>query len=170
MAAKLESDSKYSIQTAPVSPAYYFASNGTVLPARQNGGLPWSRLMFLRSTFNSCGCKGNKLPEFMDRVIARPRARPKGDPEDSEVEEPYDYRRSSLKGAISNYQLDAIKDLTESIYLGRFTTERKPNKRSVTYISVEDIRELAEPGVYVAVMSQPGRFRYDYQTTYFYRE
>ena len=38
----------------------------------------------------------------------------------------------------------------------------------MTYISVEDIRELAEPGVYVAVMSQPGRFRYDYQTTYFY--
>src|SRR5437899_2004768 len=50
----------------------------------------------------------------------------------------------------------------------RFTAERQPNKRSVTYIPVEDIRELKEPGVYVAVMTQPGRFRYDSQTTYFY--
>src|SRR5262249_43178298 len=41
-------------------------------------------------------------------------------------------------------------------------------RRSVTYIPVEDIHELKEPGVYVAVMTQPGRFRYDSQTTYFY--
>src|SRR5439155_15105902 len=36
----LAADSRYSIQTAPVPPAYYFASNGMVLPAGQNGGLP----------------------------------------------------------------------------------------------------------------------------------
>src|SRR6185295_17081960 len=30
--SKLASESRYSIQSAPVSPAYYFASNGTVLP------------------------------------------------------------------------------------------------------------------------------------------
>ncbi|HKU69545.1 MAG TPA: alpha-2-macroglobulin, partial [Burkholderiales bacterium] len=58
--------------------------------------------------------------------------------------------------------------MTESVYLGRFTTEKTPNRRSVTFIPVEDIKELKEPGIYVAVMSQPGRFRYEYQTTYFY--
>ncbi|MCH2220602.1 MAG: MG2 domain-containing protein, partial [Dechloromonas sp.] len=33
---------------------------------------------------------------------------------------------------------------------------------------VEEIKELREPGIYIAVMSQPNRFRYDYQVTYFY--
>ncbi|HET7867031.1 MAG TPA: MG2 domain-containing protein, partial [Burkholderiaceae bacterium] len=33
---------------------------------------------------------------------------------------------------------------------------------------VETIRELREPGVYLAVMSLPGRFAMDYQVTYFY--
>src|SRR6266480_3485821 len=37
---KLTADSKYSVRTAPMPPSYYFASNGMVLPARQNGGLP----------------------------------------------------------------------------------------------------------------------------------
>ena len=36
--SKLAADSKYSIRTAPVPPSYYFASNGMVLPAGQNGG------------------------------------------------------------------------------------------------------------------------------------
>jgi len=165
---KLATDSKYSVQTAPVSPAYYFASNGTVLPAKQNGGLPVVTVNVPEVDVQFLRVKNDKLPEFMDRVISRPKSRQKSDPEESDEEESYDYRRSSLKGAVGNYQLDAIHDLTESIYLGRFSTEKKPNKRSVTYISVEDIRELAEPGVYVAIMSQPGRFRYDFQTTYFY--
>ena len=50
----------------------------------------------------------------------------------------------------------------------RFVTESKANRRAVTFLPVEDLKELAAPGVYVAVMSQPGRFRYEYQTTYFY--
>ncbi|HKU69911.1 MAG TPA: alpha-2-macroglobulin family protein, partial [Burkholderiales bacterium] len=37
---KLAAESRYSIRSARVSPAYYFASRGTVLPAKQNGGLP----------------------------------------------------------------------------------------------------------------------------------
>ena len=38
----------------------------------------------------------------------------------------------------------------------------------MTFLPVEGIKELQEPGIYVAVMSQPGRFRYEYQVTYFY--
>src|SRR6478752_3000753 len=37
---RLAAESRYSIRSARVSPAYYFASRGTVLPAKQNGGLP----------------------------------------------------------------------------------------------------------------------------------
>jgi len=73
-----------------------------------------------------------------------------------------------LAGAVSLYDLDSLHKMTDSVYVGRFVTEQRPNRRGVTFIPVEGIKELQEPGIYVAVMSQPNRFRYDYQTTYFY--
>ena len=166
----LAADSRYSIQTAPVPPAYYFASNGMVLPAGQNGGLPVITVNVPEVDIQFLRVKNEKLADFFDRVISRPRNRQqnRGESDETEGSEEYDYRHTSLRGAVGNYQLDEFRELIDSVYLGRFTTERQPNKRSATYIPVENIRELKEPGVYVAVMSQPGRFRYDFQTTYFY--
>jgi uncharacterized protein YfaS (alpha-2-macroglobulin family) len=54
------------------------------------------------------------------------------------------------------------------VYLGRFATDARTNRRNVSFLPVEKIKELQEPGVYVAVMNPPGRFRWDYQVTYFY--
>ena len=141
-----------------------------VLPAGQNGGLPVITVNVPEVDLQFLRVKNEKLADFFDRVIARPRNRQqnRGESEEGEGNEEYDYRRTSLRGAVGNYQLDEFRGLIDSVYLGRFTTEQQPNKRSATYIPVENIRELKEPGVYVAVMSQPGRFRYDFQTTYFY--
>ena len=50
-------------------------------------------------------------------------------------------------------ELDAIHKLTDSVYTGRFLTEQKANRRNVTFLPVEDIKELTEPGIYLA-----GRF------------
>lgn len=170
---KLGAESRYSVLSAPVSPAYYFASNGMVLPAKQNGGLPVITVNVPEVDIQFLRVKNDQLPHFLERVInrAKPKKSESANQAESEEEGDYDdqdWRRSSLRGAVSNYQLDDLRNLTESVYLGRFLTEQKPNRRSVTYISVEDISELKEPGVYVAVMSQPNRFRYEYQTTYFY--
>src|SRR5438093_4529316 len=168
---KLTADSKYSVRTAPMPPSYYFASNGMVLPAAQNGGLPVVTVNVPEVDIQFLRVKKERLADFLDRVITRRKSTPqKGLDEDdaTDNEERYDYRRTSLHGAVGFYQLDDFRGLTESVYIGRFTAERQPNRRSVTYIPVEDIRELREPGVYVAVMTQPGRFRYDSQTTYFY--
>lgn len=168
---KLGSESRYSVLSAPVSPAYYFASNGMVLPAKQNGGLPVVTVNVPEVDVQFLRVKNDQLPRFLDRVISgsKPKKKEEGDAEEEESEgNDYDWRRSSLRGAVQVYQLDDLRSMTESIYLGRFVTEQQPNRRSVTYIPVEDIKELQEPGVYVAVMSQPGRFRYEFQTTYFY--
>src|SRR5262249_51938209 len=166
---KLAADSKYSVRTAPVPPSYYFASNGMVLPAGQNGGLPVVTVNVPEVDVQFLRVKSEKLPDFFDRVIARRKSNPQQDQEeDGANPDEYDYRRTSLHGAVGFYQLDDFRGLTDSVYLGRFTAERQPNRRSVTYIPVEDIHELKEPGVYVAVMTKPGRFRYDAQTTYFY--
>jgi uncharacterized protein YfaS (alpha-2-macroglobulin family) len=166
----LTANSDYSVRTAPMPPTYYFASNGMVLPAGQNGGLPVVTVNVPEIDVQFLRVKTERLSDFLDRVIARRQTNRQARAEESEEgdADEYDYRRSSLHGAVGNYQLDNFRGLTDSVYIGRFTTERQPNKRSVTYIPVEDVRELKEPGVYVAVMTQPGRFRYDSQATYFY--
>src|SRR5262245_10898767 len=168
---KLAADSKYSVRTAPMPPSYYFASNGMVLPARQNGGLPIVTVNVPEVDVQFLRVKNERLSDFLDRVITHRKSnRQQGEQEDSSDsnDDVYDFRSTSLHGAVGFYQLDDFRNLAESVYLGRFTAERQPNRRSVTYIPVEDIGALSEPGVYIAVMTQPGRFRYDSQATYFY--
>lgn len=161
---QLAAESAYGLRTAAVSPAYYFASKGMVLPARQNGGLPVVTVNVPEVDIQFLRVKPDQLPRFLDQVIS-------GNTYTSEDEEDEGYyydRSSSLKGAVNNWELDPLHKLTESVYTGRFLTEQKANRRSVTFIPVEEIKELAEPGIYIAVMSQPNRFRHDYQVTYFY--
>ncbi|MBS0368918.1 MAG: alpha-2-macroglobulin family protein [Proteobacteria bacterium] len=167
--------SSYSVVTAVVSPAYYFASRGMVLPAKQNGGLPVVTVNVPEVDVQFLRVKPDQLPRFLDKVISGPRPQRgkrqqnnDGYDYDEEYDGDEDWRATDLKGAIDNWSLDNLHSLTESVFTGRFLTEQKPNKRNVTFLPVEDIKELREPGIYIAVMSQPNRFRYDYQVTYFY--
>lgn len=164
----LAAESRYSIRTASVGASYYFASRGVVLPAKQNGGLPVVTVNVPEVDVQFLRVKPDRLPAFLDRVIATPRKKSDlGADDDNDNEEPY-YGNRSLQGAVGGHELDALRSMTEPAFSGRFTTEQRPNRRSVTFLPVETIEALREPGVYVAVMSQPGRFRYDFQTTYFY--
>ena len=168
------SESRISILTAQVSPAFYFASNGMVLPAKQNGGLPIVTVNVPEVDVQFLKVKEDQLPRFLDRVIdgkkktAEEKAADNEDGNEDGYNYNYDWRRSNLRGAVQSYQLDDLRKFTDSVYAGRYVTEQTKNKRSVTYLPVEDVKELKEPGVYVAVMSQPGRFTSEYQTTYFY--
>ena len=169
--ATLAAEARYSVRTAAVPPAYYFASRGMVLPAKQNGGLPVVTVNVPEVDIQFLRVKADQLPRFLDQVIGAPAAARERGAEDEEGGEDYgDYPGGSrnLRGAVSNWDLDRLHGLSDSVYLGRFATEARANRRSVTFIPVEDIKELKEPGIYVAVMSQPGRFRYEFQTTYFY--
>ena len=167
---KLKEDANYSILTASVAPAFYFASNGMVLPARQNGGLPVVTVNVPEVDVQFLRIKPDQLPKFLDRVISSAPRKGEARNEDADDEDGSGYRDNSknLRGAVNTYELDTLRNLSESVYLGRFLTEKRSNRRAVTFLPVETIKELQEPGIYVAVMSQPGRFRYDYQATYFY--
>ena len=163
-----------SIWTQAVAPAYYFASRGMVLPAQQNGGLPVVTVNVPEVDIQFLKIKAEQMPRFLERVIgAAQKDTAQHTPSDEEIQEQegdsYYYRRNNpFKGATDGWELDKLHTLTDSVYSGRFLTEQKSNRRSVTFIPVEDIKELQEPGIYLAVMSQPNRFRYDYQVTYFY--
>ncbi|MCL2075838.1 MAG: alpha-2-macroglobulin family protein [Betaproteobacteria bacterium] len=158
-------ESRYAVVTPVVAPTYYFASRGMVLPTRQNGGLPVVTVNVPEVDVQFLRVKPDQLPRFLDRVISGPRVQREADDDEGYH---YDWRATDLKGAINNWTLDNLHKLTESVFAGRFLTEQQANKRNVTFLPVEDIKELSDPGIYIAVMSQPNRFRYEYQVTYFY--
>lgn len=143
-----------------------------MLPAGQNGGLPVATVNMPEVDVQFLRVDPQRVPEFFDTVLGVGRGRGAAvDDQDGDQEEEDGWRYAdnrSMKGSVSNWDLDRLNTLTSSVYQGRFLTDDKPNRRHVTFLPVEHIQELQDPGIYIAVMSQPGRFRYEYQTTYFY--
>ncbi len=156
-----------------VSPSFYFASRGVVLPARQNGGLPIVTVNVPEVDVQFLRVNPADLPRFLEKVAGSRRA-PGPGAADSPADGGQDQGEidfggnRSLKGRVNGWELDQLKNSSTSLYLGRYKTEAAPNQRRVTFLPVEDIPQLQTPGVYVAVMGQPGRFAQDYQVSYFY--
>jgi uncharacterized protein YfaS (alpha-2-macroglobulin family) len=72
--ARLDAEARLSLRTAAVSPAYYFASRGMVLPAKQNGGLPVVTVNVPEVDIQFLRVRPDQLPRFLDRVISQARA------------------------------------------------------------------------------------------------
>ncbi|VCU71308.1 hypothetical protein PIGHUM_03389 [Pigmentiphaga humi] len=158
------------VASEAMPPSFYFASRGVVLPAGQNGGLPVVTVNTPEVDVQFLRIAPANLPRFFEQVLGvrRPAARSE-DEADPDADNDWRYSGNrSLKGTVGSWDLDRLKDVAGSVYAGRFLTDDKPNRRHVTFLPVEGIKELREPGIYVAVMSQPGRFRSEYQVTYFY--
>jgi uncharacterized protein YfaS (alpha-2-macroglobulin family) len=159
-------------------PAFFFASRGTVLPAGQNGGLPVVTVNTPEVDVQFLRVEPAQLPAFLDKVHGIRRA-PSGEDDGSQTEnadayaegyegEYYDGGIVDMRGRTSGWTIDRLKEMSTSVYLGRFQTDDKRDRRHVSFLPVEHIKELREPGLYVAVMNVPGSFSGDYQTTYFY--
>ncbi len=168
----------YSIKVRSMDPAMFFASKGTVLPAHQNGGLPVVTINVPEVDVEFLKVKPEHLSQFLDQVISTSKAVKEhqarhanpfddegffDDAPDNNVEQ-----HLNLNGAVDIYSLNSLQNMSDSVYHGRFLTDPRKNRRNVTFIPVESIKELSEPGIYVAVMNQPGHFDYERQTTFFY--
>src|SRR3546814_11280183 len=57
--------------------------------------------------------------------------------------------------------------MAQSVYVNRFVLGGKRNERSLTYLPVQNIAELQEPGLYFAVMTRPGHFEDRFETAFF---
>lgn len=151
--------------------SYYFASKGLVLPAGQNGGLPIVTVNTPEVDVQFLRIKPASLPAFLEQVGGR-RERNANVGED-ECEggcyyDGYSDNQRKLKGTVGGWVLDELRAMSDSVYITRFTTDARPNRRNVSFLPVEGIKELQEPGIYVAVMNTPGRFGWDYQVTHYY--
>ncbi|MGQ3093636.1 MAG: alpha-2-macroglobulin family protein [Roseateles sp.] len=151
--------------------SYYFASRGLVLPAGQNGGLPVVTINTPEVDVQFLRIKPASLPAFLEQVGGR---RERGNVDTGEEDgegayyDGYGDNQRRLKGTVGGWALDELRAMSDSVYLGRFTTDARPNRRNVSFLPVEGIKELQEPGIYVVVMNQPGRFGWDYQVTHYY--
>ena len=131
-ALKLHKPSDSTLKTRDMTPAFDFATTGSILPAKLTGGLPIRVVNVAELDIELLRVQPEKLPEMLKTV--------------------------SLGGRLSQWQLDDIHAVTESVYSRRYVTDAKPNARTSLLIPVEDIQELKTPGLYFAVMREPGRF------------
>ncbi|MES2048973.1 MAG: alpha-2-macroglobulin [Pseudomonadota bacterium] len=178
---KLDKVHSCDVVSDEMAPSYFFASKGTVLPAGLNGGLPVVTVNIPEVDVEFLRISPEKIPKFIDMVVGKNRNNANqnngeegGDNAESGDGEGegnyYDYwsNRNKLKGLTSGWQLNALQGIAQSVYQNRFVTSELPNSRKVSFLPVEKIKELKEPGIYVAVMRRPGFYDYDYQVTYFY--
>lgn len=129
------------VTTRKVTPIVSFASEGFILPSKLTQGLPVVTINVPAVDIEFFRLNRNGLLKFVSW-------------RDTTKQESY-------------YQLSQMKEYGELAYSGRFQLDAPRNRRTVLHVPVEGIKALREPGVYLAVMRQPGEYEYQYQTTYF---
>ena len=148
----LGKDVERKIFTGPMEPAVGFASQGSVLPAKESRGLPVVSV---------------NVPE-VDVEFLRVR--------DSEVAKFFaEYQRGGRRdgwqldeGSHDNDYRSSVRDFADSVYLNRFVLGGAQNERRVTYLPLQDISQLQASGLYMAVMKPAARFNGEYETAIFY--
>ena len=139
---------KEKVHTGQLDPVVGFASQGSVLPARESRGLPVVSINVPEVDVEFLRVPERNLPRFFS-----------------------EYQRGGRRGS---WDLDSdydektpLGELAQPVYLNRFLLGGKPNERVLTYLPIQDIRELQEPGLYFAVMKRTGRYSGDFETAFF---
>ena len=151
---RLGRDVEQKVFTGELEPAVGFASQGSVLPARDSRGLPVVSVNVEEVDVEFLRVRESSLPRFFA-----------------------EYQRSGRKGS---WELDPgwydeddhdsrppLSKLAEPVYVNRFVLGGKRNERVLTYLPLQDIPELQAPGLYFAVMKKAGTFKDQYETAFF---
>ena len=129
------------VTTRKVTPIVSFASTGLLLPAKMSQGLPIVTVNVKAVNIEFFKINENAFTTFIN------------------------WDRTS--GKQENYELMKLKEFGQIVYSGRFDLDAPPNKRVVYHIPIETVEQLQKPGIYLAVMREPGEFSDHYQATYF---
>jgi len=154
-------DVKHDIYSGNLPAAIGFASHGSVLPARGSRGLPLVSMNVHDADVEFFRVHDDALS---DLFCAYPRNGHRDTYELDHDVSSYndcgqdDDRRSRIP----------LTQLGDSVYANHYTLGGDANERTVTYLPVQDIRQLAEPGVYVAVVKAGGTFKDGYDTATFF--
>ena len=150
--SRLGRDLQQTVNTGPLEPVVGFASQGSVLPARESRGLPVVSVNVAEVDVEFLRVPEHSLPQFFARYQSGGR---RGS---WELDRDEDYDED---------EHPSLARIAESVYANRFVLGGKPNERRLTYLPVQDIKELQEPGLYFAVMKRAGRFSGEFETAFF---
>ena len=142
------------IYTGPLEPAIGFASQGSVLPARETRGLPMVSVNVKEVDVEFLHVRDKELSNFFASYQ-------------------HNAKRSGweLDNDRSWYGLEhksPITSIADSVYANRFALSGKDNERTLSYLPIQNINELAEPGIYFAVMKRAGSFQSEFDTSFFF--
>ena len=152
--SKLGKDVELKVFTGELEPAVGFASQGSVLPAKESRGLPVVSVNVAEVDVEFLRVREASLPRFFA-----------------------EYQRGGRRGS---WELDPswydendkdsrppISRLAEPVYVNRFVLGGARNERVLTYLPIQDITELQQPGLYFAVMKKAGAFKDEFDTAFF---
>ncbi len=139
---------KQKVYTGALKPVAGFASQGSVLPARESRGLPVVSVNVPEVDVEFLRVREKSLPAFFQQ-----------------------FQRGGRRGSweLENDYNDKqpLSKLAEPVYVNRFILGGKQNERVLTYLPTQDIKELQEPGLYFAVMKRAGSFENEQETAFF---
>ncbi len=146
--SRIGKELKQKVFTGELKPVAGFASQGSVLPARDSRGLPVVSVNVPEVDVEFLRVREKQLPQFFSQ-----------------------YQRGGRRGS---WELDSeygdktpMSKLAEPVYVNRFVLGGKQNERVLTYLPTQDIKELQEPGLYFAVMKRTGSFDSEFDTAFF---
>jgi alpha-2-macroglobulin len=150
---------KKDVYSGNLPPAVGFASHGSVLPARGTRGLPLVSMNVHDADVEFFRVHDNALS---DLYCAYPANKQRGNYElDHQVSR---WDRCEHGGR----ERRPITEIADSVYANHYTLGGEENERTVTYLPVQNVRQLARPGVYMAVVKQGGSFKGSYDTAIFF--
>lgn len=145
---RLGTEVKQKVFTGELDPAVGFASQGSVLPARESRGLPVVSVNVPEVDVEFLRVREKDLPTFFSQ-----------------------YQRGGRRGSWelgSEYgDKTPLNQLAEPVYVNRFILGGKQNERVLTYLPIQDVKELQQPGLYFAVMKRTGSFDSEFDTSFF---
>ncbi|AKC85494.1 alpha-2-macroglobulin family protein [Pseudoxanthomonas suwonensis] len=146
--SRLDAPLKKTVHTGELDPVVGFASQGSVLPARDSRGLPVVSVNVPEVDVEFLRVRESELPRFFAQ-----------------------FQRGGRRGG---WELDRnygdntpLRDLAESVYLSRFILGGARNERVLNYLPLQEIAELQQPGLYFAVLRRVGQFSDQYDTAFF---
>ncbi len=147
--SRLGADIERRVHTGELEPVVGFASQGSVLPARESRGLPVVSINVAEVDVEFLRVSERSLPAFFA-----------------------EYQRGGRRGS---WELDndygdgntPLSRLAEPVYVNRFVLGGERNERVLTYLPLQGIAELQQPGLYFAVMKKAGSFKDRFETAFF---
>ena len=152
---------KRDVYSGNLTAAVSFASHGSVLPARGSRGLP-----VVSVNVHDADVEFFKVHDdaLSDLFCAYPR---NGHRDTYQLDHDVNHYNTCGKGEDRRTEIP-LTQLADSVYANHYALGGQQNERTVTYLPVQNIKELARPGVYMAVLKPAGSFAGGYDTSVFF--